>query len=77
MNKLVSVLISVSCAFFLASFSSICLFCPIFMCQFFILSYFIILSFLTKLVCFLIGDRNRVESDGRSGGEELKGVEGG
>ena len=30
-----------------------------------------------KLVCLLMGDRNRVESDGRNGGEELRGVEGG
>lgn len=30
-----------------------------------------------KLVCFLMGDRNKVESDGRRGGEELRGAEGG
>lgn len=65
--------------------------CVCFLCSFFFYLFFVLFlcaSFYfypvllyycspMKLVCFLMVDRNKVESDGRRGGEELRGAEGG
>lgn len=76
-NKLVSGFISVSCAFF--RLSVFCLFCPILMCCFLIILYYIMLYFNYPLeTClFLMRDKMGVDPDRRGIAQELGGTEGG